>query len=418
MWRTGVAKPQPTLIDRAGRLLIETLPNGVTKTYSYDDAGHLLSLVNSHGVELLSSFIYTYDENGNRLTATENVKRPVDADLDLLFADGFESGDFANWGGSGPYNASDLLVTNTAAISGTYGMQVAINNSLGAYAVDLTPNLEARFRTRFYFDVNSLNMANNDSFTIFLAVSASNQSVANIDLRKSVGDYPVRAGITNDAVGWSYTPWVTISDDPHAFSWIGGPQPVREPMMAALHSGWMASSGAATPILTMTHEGSKVPDMVRSAEWIPTPTAHSISISVESHQQNYIGLAPGVSVDPAPVKPDSVFVDGFESGDLAAWSLSATDGGDLRVSASAAISGTHGLEAVINNNTAIYVTDWSPSEETRYRARFYFDPNSIGMANNDAHYIFQAYNRDAAYFAQVELRFSVGDYQIRGQCAS
>jgi hypothetical protein len=42
---------------------------------------------------------------------------------------------------------------------------------------------------------------------------------------------------------------------------------------------------------------------------------------------------------------DLIFADGFESGDLCAWSSSGTDGGDLSVTAAAAIGGSFGLAA-------------------------------------------------------------------------
>jgi len=75
--------------------------------------------------------------------------------------------------------------------------------------------------------------------------------------------------------------------------------------------------------------------------------------------------------------------------------------------------GNHGLQAVIDDNNAIYVTDDSPNSESRYRARFYFDPNSITMVNNDAHYLFYGYSGTTTVVVRVELRFAKGSYQIR-----
>jgi glucose/arabinose dehydrogenase len=75
---------------------------------------------------------------------------------------------------------------------------------------------------------------------------------------------------------------------------------------------------------------------------------------------------------------DTVFSDTFESGTLAAWSAAATDGGDLEASASAALKSTLvGLQAVVDDPTPIFVEDRTPHDENRYRARFYFDPNSF-----------------------------------------
>jgi glucose/arabinose dehydrogenase len=82
---------------------------------------------------------------------------------------------------------------------------------------------------------------------------------------------------------------------------------------------------------------------------------------------------------------ESIFSDNFESGTLAAWSAASTDGGDLDASASAALaSTTAGLEAIVDDQTPIFVEDRTPSDEFRYRLRFYFDPNAFdpGLASD------------------------------------
>jgi hypothetical protein len=108
-----------------------------------------------------------------------------------------------------------------------------------------------------------------------------------------------------------------------------------------------------------------------------------------------------------------IFADGFESGSLAAWSSSAIDGGDLSVNASAALVGSQGLRAVINNTASIYVTDDTPNVEARYRVRFYFDPNSITMSNGNAHYIFYGYTGPSTDVVRIEFRRSSGLYQLQ-----
>ena len=74
---------------------------------------------------------------------------------------------------------------------------------------------------------------------------------------------------------------------------------------------------------------------------------------------------------------DTIFADGFEAGDLSAWTGGSIDGGDLRASTAAALNGTYGLEAVVNDTQALYVRDNTPADEPRYRARFAFDPNGF-----------------------------------------
>jgi hypothetical protein len=106
-------------------------------------------------------------------------------------------------------------------------------------------------------------------------------------------------------------------------------------------------------------------------------------------------------------------MDGFESGSFSAWSAAVTDGNDLSVSLASALKDRNGLQANLNDNNAIYVTDNTPNTEPRYRARFYFDPNSIVMADRDSHYLFYGNAGTATPILRVELRNSKGSYQLR-----
>lgn len=110
---------------------------------------------------------------------------------------------------------------------------------------------------------------------------------------------------------------------------------------------------------------------------------------------------------------DLIFADGFESGDLSAWSSSRTNGSGLSVSPAAALTGNYGLQVAIDDNNAIYVSDRSPNAETHYQARCYFDPNSIAMQNNDAHYILYGYSGRSTVLLRIEFRFAKENYQLR-----
>ena len=90
------------------------------------------------------------------------------------------------------------------------------------------------------------------------------------------------------------------------------------------------------------------------------------------------------------------------------------DGGDLSVSPSAALLGSQGLQALIDDNNAMFVIDDRPTAETRYRARFYFDPNSIPMAIGDAHLLFQGFTGSGTtQVLQLEFRFQSTGYEMR-----
>ncbi len=116
---------------------------------------------------------------------------------------------------------------------------------------------------------------------------------------------------------------------------------------------------------------------------------------------------PTPTATPVP-PPDLLFRDGFESGNLSAWSSSVTDGSDLSVTTAAALTGTYGLQALIDDRNSIYATQTLASQ-AQLRARFYFDPNAITMANGDAHVIFQG----SANTFRVEFQRANNSYQLR-----
>jgi RHS repeat-associated protein len=141
----------------------------------------------------------------------------------------------------------------------------------------------------------------------------------------------------------------------------------------------------------------------------PTPTATPTLLPTATHTPT--PTATGAS--------DLIFADGFESGGLAAWSSSTTDGGDLSATSSAALLGGYGLQALIDDSSAIYVVDESPASEPRYRVRFYIDPNSIALGSTGAYDLLLAYNPAPSTALRAMFRCSAapcpgtGSYQLR-----
>jgi serine protease len=125
-------------------------------------------------------------------------------------------------------------------------------------------------------------------------------------------------------------------------------------------------------------------------------------------------LIPPLSPSVTPGVSDFIFADGFEHGNLTVWSSSVVDGGDLSAHSSAAILGSQGLQAVIDDNNSLVLIDESPALETRYRVRFYFDPNSISMVIGNAHLIFLGSSGGGTVqHLQLELRFQSTGYEMR-----
>jgi hypothetical protein len=118
--------------------------------------------------------------------------------------------------------------------------------------------------------------------------------------------------------------------------------------------------------------------------------------------------------------PDLIFRDGFESGALAAWSGSVTDGGDLVGSIPAALKGTaFGLEATVDDAASLYVEDDSPRGEDRYRALFYVNPAGFDPGEAAGRFrtrLFIAFeDNPSRRVAAVVLRRLGGAYSLRGR---
>jgi RHS repeat-associated protein len=110
--------------------------------------------------------------------------------------------------------------------------------------------------------------------------------------------------------------------------------------------------------------------------------------------------------------PDSIFADGFESGDLSAWTSSVIDGGDLTVSSLADYWGKFGLKAVLDDTNALYLQDDTPISETRYRARFYLDPSGLTLGTGEILDIFTGIS-NGTEITRIQLQDNAGEMQLR-----
>jgi hypothetical protein len=378
--------------------------------------------------------------------------------LDLIFADGFESSNLSAWSASNA-DAGDLSVSAAAALVSTRGMQAVIDENNNIFVTDNRPAAEPRYRARFYFDPNSIPMVNGDAHLIFNGFMGTSTEVLRVEFRRSSNAYQIRSRLINDGSTWTNTNWFTISDSTHfiEIDW-------RAATAAGANNGGLTLwiDGAQQADLTGVDNDTRRIDRVRlgavaeidlgtrgtyffdafesrrgtyigPAQGLPAPTATKTSPPAPT-ATNTPSNTPGSPTNtptrtPTPTRTstplntptptstsngsDLIFADGFESGNVSAWSSNSTDAGDLGVISVAALVGSQGLQAVIDDNNAIYLNDDSPNAELRYRARFYFDPNSIAMASGDTHIIFKGFAGTSTQVLKVEFLQSAGVYQIR-----
>ncbi|HEY6072840.1 MAG TPA: metallophosphoesterase [Anaerolineales bacterium] len=167
------------------------------------------------------------------------------------------------------------------------------------------------------------------------------------------------------------------------------------------------------PVAGKTYKDSGSANCVTSGSVPPTATA------VTGPTATTMPSTPQPTVTPGSGGSDLIFSDNFESGNITAWSSSSIDKGDLSVSKNANISGrsgeTQGLKLVINDNNSLFVTDDTPSSESRYRARFYFDPNTIKMSSGNAFFLFNGFKGSSTTVFRIEFGMGTSGYQVRAR---
>ena len=162
-------------------------------------------------------YLRTKDAAGNWSLASSVVVNVVYPNN--VFADGFESGNFAAWSATGG-NAARISVTSGAAQAGTYKMQAQITGGTSGYVQDNTPITETTYHARFYLNPNSLTYTSNGNATtartIFMGLNAANQTAFQVQLRRTnstaTGTFQVRAVVARSG-GNTTTSWFTIPNN-------------------------------------------------------------------------------------------------------------------------------------------------------------------------------------------------------------
>jgi subtilisin family serine protease len=144
----------------------------------------------------------------------------------------------------------------------------------------------------------------------------------------------------------------------------------------------------------------------------PTPTHTPTQTALPPTNTPTATFLPPTATSTLPSDP--IFTDGFESGNFSAWSSTKTNSNRLSVSASAALIGVRGMQALITSTTTMYVADNSPVAEASYHARFYFSPNSVSMPDGATHDLFLGRSSSGTAIFRVQFRRSAGNYQVRG----
>jgi hypothetical protein len=138
---------------------------------------------------------------------------------DLIFRDGFESGDLSNWS-SAAVDGGDLLLSSAAALKFTsVGLQGVVDDTASLYVQDDTPVDEDRYRARFYFDTNGFDpgeSAGAHRTRVFIAFEEGpTRRLAAIVLKRTAGTYSVMGRARLDDNTQADTGFFDISPGAH-----------------------------------------------------------------------------------------------------------------------------------------------------------------------------------------------------------
>jgi len=115
---------------------------------------------------------------------------------------------------------------------------------------------------------------------------------------------------------------------------------------------------------------------------------------------------------PAEVIPSKqIFSDGYESGDLSAWS---SFNGTVKATSAAARTGLFGGRVRILSRSPKFFSDLTPYEELSYRADFALDIHSLQISENASFRLFEAGTRNKAALV-VLVKYSENQYWLQAR---
>jgi subtilisin family serine protease len=135
--------------------------------------------------------------------------------IDVIFSDGFESGDLNQWSAA-VTDGGRLNVSSQAALVGTQGMQALLNSTRPIYVLDTSPAAEATYHARFYFAPNSISMPKNKTHDVFTGRNSTGNAIFKLQLQVTSGKYQLRGVSLLGNGKTTTTSWYTISNSAHA----------------------------------------------------------------------------------------------------------------------------------------------------------------------------------------------------------
>jgi len=237
------------------------------------------------------SFVVVWESNGQDGSSYGVFGQRFAPGPDLIFADGFESGDLTHWS-SATTDGTDLRSTAPAAMAGTaFGLEALVNDTNSLFVQDDTPVLESRYRARLYFDPNGFDPGEGQSHfrtRIFIVFDPSGFRTITLVLKRQAGAYSVETRVRRDDGTRADTGFLPISDGPHfiEFNWQRATGPGASDGTLEM---WIDGTSLAT-LTGIDNDLSSVDSARMGALSVKTGAAGTLYFDeFESRRQGYIG---------------------------------------------------------------------------------------------------------------------------------
>ena len=237
------------------------------------------------------SFVVVWESNGQDGSSYGVFGQLFAPGPDLIFADGFESGDLTHWS-SATTDGTDLRSTAPAAMAGTaFGLEALVNDTNSLFVQDDTPVLESRYRARLYFDPNGFDPGEGQSHfrtRIFIVFDPSGFRTITLVLKRQAGAYSVETRVRRDDGTRADTGFLPISDGPHVieFNWQRAAGPGASDGTLEM---WIDGTSSAT-LTGIDNDLSSVDSARMGALSVKTGAAGTLYFDeFESRRQGYIG---------------------------------------------------------------------------------------------------------------------------------
>jgi len=337
--------------------------------------------------------------------------------MGVLFNINHQTGDLSQYD-STVTDGGDLSVTAAANMSGTnsYGLQclIDVGNDAMYGQMNQTDPGGGKLRLRSYVNPNGLTMGEGEAFSILTlnTTEAGVSYLAYVNFLYTVATgYRVRIAAREDDNTYFETVAINITDDVHYIeAYI---QQAATNVSSDGSIAWWIDGIAQTEVT-----GKDNFDAFANISNLQfgTPAFLDAGTSGTFYLDEFLANDDGSEIGAVTTPSGTLFNIDHQTGDLSQYDSTATDGGDLSVTNPAGLAGTNfGLNCFVDTTDAMYgQVDQADTGTGVLRFRFYVNPNTLTMADNDEFTLLQFFGTTSDFIVLVQLGYTLANgYNLR-----